>query len=93
METIDEAKNTIVIDGDPKNGVKSACQSLSKIGIYVPEQICELADTRPARVSALDSRSGLALVRYLSGEQAFELAENELLDKTLTDEQLEKFID
>lgn len=88
---IDEAKNTIVIDGDPKNGVKSACQSLSKIGIYVPEQICELADTRPARVSALDSRSGLALVRYLSGEQAFELAENELLDKTLTDEQLEKY--
>ena len=88
---IDEDKNTIVIDGDPKNGVKSACQSLSKIGIYVPEQICELADTRPARVSALDSRSGLALVRYLSGEQAFKLAENELLDKTLTDEQLEKY--
>lgn len=88
---IDEEKNTIVIDGDPKNGVKSACQSLSKIGVYVPEQICELADTRPARVSALDSRSGLALVRYLSGEQAFELAEDKLLDKTLTDEQLEKY--
>lgn len=88
---IDEDKNTIVIDGDPKNGVKSACQSLSKIGIYVPKQICELANTRPARVSALDSRSGLALVRYLSGEQAFKLAENELLDKTLTDEQLEKY--
>lgn len=88
---IDEDKNTIVIDGDPKNGIKSACQSLSKIGIYVPKQICELANTRPARVSALDSRSGLALVRYLSGEQAFKLAENELLDKTLTDEQLEKY--
>lgn len=89
--TTDNETRTIVIDGDPRNGIKSACQSLSKLGIYVPEQICELADSRPTHVSALDSRSGLALVRYLSGEQAFDLAENGLLDKTLTDEQLEKY--
>lgn len=87
----DSETKTIVIDGNPANGIKSACQSLSKLGIYVPEQICELADSRPTHVSALDSRSGLALVRYLSGEQAFNLAENHLLDKTLTDEQLEKY--
>lgn len=83
--------NTVVIDGDTANGVKSASESLSKIGIYVPEQILELADTKPNKVSALDSRSGLALVRYLSGEQTFNLAEENLLDKTLTDEQIMKY--
>lgn len=87
----DNETKTIVIDGDPRNGIKSACQSLSNLGIYVPEQICELADARPTHISALDSRSGLALVRYLSGEQSFNLAENHLLDKTLTDEQLEEY--
>lgn len=87
----DNETRTIVIDGDPSNGIKSACQSLSKLGIYVPKQICKLADSRPTHVSALDSRSGLALVRYLSGKQAFDLAENNLLDKTLTDEQLERY--
>lgn len=87
----DNETKTIVIDGDPRNGIKSACQSLSNLGIYVPEQICELADARPTHISVLDSRSGLALVRYLSGEQSFNLAENHLLDKTLTDEQLEEY--
>jgi len=87
----DNETKTIVIDGDPRNGIKSACQSLSNLGIYVPKQICELADARPTHISALDSRSGLALVRYLSGEQAFNLAENHLLDKTLTDEQLQEY--
>ena len=82
---------TIVIDGDPVNGVKSAAESLSKLGIYVPEQIVELADTKPNKVSALDSRSGIDLVRYLTGKQTFELAEDELLDKSLTDNQIEKY--
>ena len=82
---------TIVIDGDPANGVKSASEELSNLGFYVPEQIVELADTVPNKVSALDSRSGLALIRYLSGEQAFKLAEARLLDKSLTDEQIREF--
>lgn len=81
-------EDTIVIDGNPAEGVHSAAQAISELGIYVPEQIVELADTMPNRVSALDSRSGLALVRYLSGEQAFRLAEDRLLDQSLTDEQL-----
>lgn len=82
---------TIVIDGDPANGVKSASESLSKMGVYVPEQIVELADSMPKKVNPLDSRSGLALVRYLSGNQAFRLAQANLLDKSLTDEQLERY--
>ena len=82
---------TIVIDGDPANGVKSASEELNNLGFYVPEQIVELADTVPNKVSALDSRSGLALIRYLSGEQAFKLAEARLLDKSLTDEQIKEF--
>ena len=86
-----EDDGTIVIDGNPAEGVKSASEAISNLGIYVPKQIVELADTVPNKVSALDSRSGLALIRYLSGEQAFKLAEEGLLDKTLTDEQLEKY--
>ena len=86
-----EEDGTIVIDGDPANNVKSAAESIHKLGIYVPEQIVEVADTRPARVSAMDSRSGLALIRYLSGEQAFRLAEEGLIDKSLTDEEIGRF--
>lgn len=86
-----EENGTIVIDGDPAHDIKSASEELSNLGIYVPEQIVELADTKPNRVSALDSRSGLALVRYLSGEQTFKLAEAKLLDKSLTDEQLVEY--
>ena len=82
---------TVVIDGDTKNGVKSASASLSKLGIYVPNQIVELADVISNKVSPLDSRSGLSLVRYLSGQQSFRLAEEGLLDKSLTDEQLAHF--
>lgn len=84
-------EGTIVVDGDPKNGVKSAAEELNNLGIYVPEQIVELADTMPANVSALDSRRGLALIRYLTGEQAFKLAEDEMLDKSLTDKELKKY--
>ena len=83
--------DTIVIDGDPEHGVKSACEALSRLGVYVPEQIVELADTKPNKVSSLDSRSGLALVRYLNGEQTFNLAEARLLDKSLSNEQLEEY--
>lgn len=83
--------DTIVIDGDPANGVKSAAESLNNLGIYVPDQIVELVDTMPNKVSPLDSRSGLALVRYLTGKQAFQLAEYELLDKTLTDRQIKLY--
>lgn len=86
-----EENGTIVIDGDPANGVKSASEALSNLNIYVPKQIVELADTVSNKTSALDSRSGLALVRYLTGEQAFSLAEDGLLDKSLTDEELEKY--
>lgn len=86
-----EENGTIVIDGEPANNVKSAAQSIANLGIYVPEQIVELADTVPNKVSPLDSRSGLALVRYLTGEQAFALAEAGLLNRSLTDEQLEQF--
>ncbi len=82
---------TVIIDGDPERGVQSAVKALSKLDVYVPEQILELADTKPNKVSALDSRSAFALTRYLTGSQVFELAERELLDKQLTDEQLAEF--
>lgn len=80
---------TIIIDGNLQKGIKSACQSLNSLGFYVPKQICELANVNS--VSALDSRSGLALSKFLSGEKIFELAEKKLLDKVLTDEDLYKF--
>ncbi len=83
--------DTVIIDGDTEHGVKSACEALSRLGIYVPQQIVELADIKVNKVSSLDSRSGLALVRYLNGDQIFKLAEAGLVDKSLTDEQLEEY--
>jgi len=61
------------------------------LDIDVPAQILELADTMPASISPLDTRSGLALIRDLNGEQIFKLAEAGVLDKSLTYEQLEQF--
>lgn len=83
--------DTYVIDGDPANGVHSACLSLSKIGFYIPEQILQFADNPTNVVSALDARRSLALARHLNGEQTFRLAEEGLLDKSLNDEQLERY--
>ena len=84
-------EDTIVIDGDPKNGVNSASASLREIIGIVPEQIAELADTRPSRINVFETRTGLALMKYLTPDKVFELAEAGLLDKQLTDEQLEQY--
>ena len=67
----EDSNGTIVIDGNPANGVKSAAQSLDNLGIYVPRQIVELADTIPNKVSPLDSRSGFALVKHATVEHKF----------------------
>lgn len=84
-------EDTLVIDGNPAEGIKSASAELANLGIYVPEQIVELADTIPNKVSPLESRTALSLIRSANGEQIFEIAEAGLLDKALTDEQLEKY--
>lgn len=95
--------DTIVIDGDPANGIHSAAAELADMVIeYIynrnkykliemPRQIIELADTIPNRVNPLESRTALSLIRSATGEQIFEIAEAGLLDKALTDEQLEKY--
>lgn len=83
--------DTLIIDGNPAKGINSAAAEISKLGIYVPEQIVELADVVPNKVSPLESRTALSLIRSASGEQIFEIAEAGLLDKELTDEQLEKY--
>ena len=83
--------DTLVIDGNPAEGINSAVAEISNLGIYVPKQIVELADVVPNKVSPLESRTALSLIRSASGEQIFEIAEAGLLDKELTDEQLEKY--
>lgn len=86
-----EDGETIVIDGDPYNGINSAAAMLSTLGVYVPEQIVELADTVPNKVNPLESRTALSLIRSASGATIFEIAEAGLLDKQLTDEQLKQY--
>lgn len=87
-----EYDGTIVIDGNPKEGVKSAIQALSeRLNLDVPEQILEIADAMPTRISPFDTRSGLSLQKYTEIQNVFEMAKEGLLDKQLTDEQLEKY--
>ena len=87
-----EDEETIVIDGNPKEGIKSAIQALvERLNIQVPNQILEIADAMPTKISPFDTRSGLSLQKYTNIENVFEMAKEELLDKELTDEQLEKY--
>lgn len=90
--------DTIVIDGDPANGIHSAAAELADMEIEtgnsalkMPKQIIELADTVPNKVSPLESRTALSLIRNTTGEQIFKIAKLGLLDKALTDEQLKKY--
>ena len=82
-------EETIIIDGGLQDS--SAAMALSKLGIYVPEQIVKMADIPLTTVSPLEYRTGLALIRYLDGPNAFKLAEDGKLDQTLTDEDLERY--
>jgi hypothetical protein len=81
--------DTIVIDGDPARGIKSTVHQLYLLGFYIPGQILKFADCEQGDI--LDARNGINLARYLSGEKLFAFAEANLLDKSLTDEQLENF--
>ncbi len=80
---------TVMIDHH-FNGYKNTLEVLVEAGIYVPAQAVEIADTCD-RASALDYRTGIALVRYLTPSQAWELAEEGLLTASLTDEQVARF--
>lgn len=86
-----EDNGTVVIDGNPSEGINSAVAMLASLGVYVPEQIVELADTVPNKVNPLESRTALSLIRSANGSIIFKIAEAGLLDKQLTDEQLEEF--
>lgn len=85
--------DTIVIDGDPANNVKSAIEELTKkLNVkYVPSQILECADALPTKTSIFDTRSGISLQKFTTIENVFEMAKNGLLTKELNDEQLEEY--
>jgi len=80
---------TVIIDHH-FNEFANTCEVLADAGIYVPAQAVEVAD-RCDRASALDYRSGIALVRYLTPQKTWELAEAGLLTATLTNEQVARF--
>ena len=84
---------TIIIDGDPNNGIKSAIEEISKTfnGVEIPEQILECADALPTKISVFDTRSGMSLQKFADIETVFKMAEDGLLTRELTDEELEKF--
>lgn len=80
---------TVMIDHH-FNEYANTLEVLVKAEIYVPAQAVEVAD-RSDRTSALDYRSGIALARYLTPSQVWELAEARLLTVSLTDEQVAQF--
>ena len=84
---------TIVIDGNPEKGVKSAVEEIYRTfgNVYIPTQILECADALPTKTSVLDTRSGMSLQKFASIEKVFEMAEDKALTKVLTDEELEKY--
>ncbi len=85
-------EDTIVIDGEPPHGPKSAIEELSKLlEIEVPEQILECADALPTKTSIFDTRSGMSLQKFTTIENVFKMAKNNLLTKQLTDEQLKEY--
>lgn len=85
--------DTIIIDGDPENGVKSAIEEIKNtFGINsIPIQILECADALPTKTSIFDTRSGMSLHKFASIETVFDMASKGLLTRELTDEELEKY--
>lgn len=84
---------TIVIDGNPKEGVKSAIEEINGTfrDVYVPTQILECADALPSKTSILDTKSGMSLQKFASMDKVFEMAEDKALTRELTEEELEKY--
>lgn len=84
---------TIVIDGNPEKGIKSAIQEISENfeDIQIPKQIIECADALPTKISIFDTRSGMSLQKFTDIETVFKMAEEEILTQELTNEQLEKY--
>lgn len=84
--------DTIVIDGNPKEGVKSAIAELvDTLEVKIPDQILECADSLPTKTSILDTRSGISLQKYADIDTVFEMASDGALTRDLTDEELEKY--
>ena len=86
-------EETIVIDGNPEKGIKSAIQEISENfeDVQIPKQIIECADALPTKISIFDTRSGMSLQKFADIETVFKMAEEGLLTQELTDEQLEKY--
>jgi len=83
-----DKNGTVVIDKDTNIGIKSTSQELEILGIPIPEQIIKLTTQN---TNEFNSRAPMSFIEFLTGEQIFSLADNWLLDKELSDEQLEKY--
>lgn len=86
-----ERGNTIVIDGDPAKGIRSAIMQLKILGFKVPEPIVELADVMIIDSRLLEPAYGLILAKYLAPSKLFSFAEKGLLQKKLTESELQEY--
>lgn len=82
--------DTLVIDGDSQ-GIRSTVMQLSLLGFDIPAPLVKLADVKVVDRKLLDPRYGLNLVRHLAPGMLFRFAEEGLLEKSLTDQELEKY--
>lgn len=83
---------TIVIDHH-YNGYKNTLEILrDKLGFRIPEQAVKLADSIDEKeVSPLEWDTGLALARYVAGQDVWRLAEHHKLTEHLSQEDLEYY--
>ncbi len=83
--------DTALLVVDHHNGeAKNTLEVLSAIGFEIPSQAIAVADTE-GKANATDYRSCLSLLRYVTPEQAWKIAEDELLLESLSDKQIETY--
>lgn len=94
---INDENNTALIIGSEMGkimGSKSTVQTLSKLGVYFPEQIIEYANHPQIADLSIDPEYGYSYANnesYLTDEKLFEFAERHLLDKKLSSEDINYF--
>jgi len=86
-----ERGDTVMIDGDPSRGIRSAVMQLAILGFKIPEPVVRLADTMITDSRLLEPACGLILAKYLEPSKLFGFAEKGLLQKKLTQSELQEF--
>lgn len=84
---INKESEAVLIDKNIKIGINSICEALDLLGVPIPEQILEVMKEDKKYAKEVP----MSYVEYLSGEQIFNLAQLNLMEKNLTIDELKKY--